>query len=185
MPGTYPISGILYDVDGSTAMASAFVTAFNTTKGEAMRASGICTTSALGEYAIDLGNLPSGFSNADKIQVLAYTSDNQKSINFRHTVNTAVGSYAKSPVLNYGEPRPSTCRMVAVVVTNTTAGALSVDFYDRKYDNVRLSVKVPATDTKIVFFCNPGLKFESGICPIFGSETAGAMRISIKIDDGG
>lgn len=180
----YPLSGLVYDTNGTSLALGAKVTCRNVTKDEWLPEVTTVITDLSGEYVIDLANLPTDYENGDKIQIVAFDSTGLKSIDFRHTVNTVVGAYENNAVLHPGESFTSSSRICAVVVANTTAGGLRVDFYDRTNDIIRLSIEVPAADTRSARFGsgNDGLFFEGGICKILESETAGELIVTIKSD---
>lgn len=61
MAELYPINGILYDTDESTAIASATVRLRNENTNEVITA----TTNALGQFVLESGNFASGWTNGD------------------------------------------------------------------------------------------------------------------------
>ena len=65
MPGLYPISGILYDTDGTTALASATVKIRNENTNKTLTE----TTNSSGQYVFDCGNLEGGWTEGDKITI--------------------------------------------------------------------------------------------------------------------
>jgi len=97
----YPISGYVYDIDGSTAAEGAVVTALNGTTGEELATPYQSTTNASGEYSIDLANLTSGYSNGDKIVVKVTYSGTDKIKEYATTVVVATGYEEKNLTLTY------------------------------------------------------------------------------------
>ena len=90
----YPISGIVYDIDGSSVVEGATVTVYNETTGEELSES--VTTNSNGEYTVDLANFPSGYSDGDVIVVKATKSGTDKIKEYRTTVDTSQGSEGKT-----------------------------------------------------------------------------------------
>ncbi len=63
--GLYPISGILYETDGTTAVASATVKIRNENTNKTLTE----TTNGSGQYVFECGNLTGGWTDGDKITV--------------------------------------------------------------------------------------------------------------------
>lgn len=181
----YPISGKVYDLDGSTALANATVTCYNVTQGKWLPSDKFATTNSSGEYAIDLANIPGGYENSDLIQVVAWNSQRTYSMNHRFTVNTGTGSEEKDLYLHVGGPVNGSANVCGATVTNSTAGGLYVHLYDRKNDHKILPIECPAGDTKHLHFGygRAGYFFEGGICPVYESETSGEVEVVLNIDD--
>lgn len=68
----YPVTGIIYSLDGSIAEASATVTAINTSTGERTSE----TTNSDGQYILDLANFASGYSDGDSVVIRATNGTN-------------------------------------------------------------------------------------------------------------
>lgn len=180
----YPISGHVYGRNGSTAVSGATVTLYNVTQGKWLPGDSVATTNSSGEYSIDPANIVGGYENSDAIQIIAWNSELTYSMNYRHTIDTDTGSLEKDLVLHIGEPINGTAQLIAAVATNNTAGGLYVHLYDRENDHVRITIEVPAGDTKHVYFGygRLGYRFDGGICPVYESETGGEIEVMLKTD---
>jgi len=97
----YPISGIVYDIDGSSVVSGATVTAYNETTGEELPTNAVATTNDSRAYVIDLANFPSGYSDGDVIVVKATKSGTDKIKEYRTVVDTSQGSEEKDLILTY------------------------------------------------------------------------------------
>lgn len=175
---SYPVSGKVYDLDGTTVLVGAKVTAHDSTTHDWIKSDAIVTTNALGEYTLDLNNFQKGYSNADKIQIVVYDTNHTKCGEARHTVNTVVGSLEQDLYMHSGEPVFDNTYVNGGVVTNDSASAIRVDFYDRYNDVIIFSVKCGA-NTSILVPSDPskrGIFFQGGVCRICGTETGGAIR---------
>lgn len=96
MTGTpYPISGKIYDTDGSTALQGVLVGARNITANEYLPASAQAVTNSSGEYTIDLANLTSGATKGDVIEVLVFKPSGRYAI-YETIVDTATGAETKN-----------------------------------------------------------------------------------------
>lgn len=101
----FPISGIVYDINGSTALSNVNVNLYSETNEEQLSTSHQGTTNAAGEYTIDGANLSSGVSNSD-ILVIVTTKTNStrnttKIKEHRFTADTSQGYYEKNLTLTY------------------------------------------------------------------------------------
>lgn len=172
----YPISGIVYDIDGTTALSGVIVKLRNITTGEWLPQSAWSTTNSLGEYSIDIANLTgSGYSNNDKLQVTAYTA--LKSMNFRHTVDTVTGFLNQNMPLHHGGAIFSTAYLISAIAHNASATARTIQLFDRKNDTLILPIRVPANNTVPVYEGEVnGKYFEDGICVIY--EDTGTTSIN-------
>jgi hypothetical protein len=81
----YPISGYLYNITGTVAVAAGTVSARNASTGDLIKA----TTSSVGYYVIDLANGAKGYSDGDTIVITA--TDGTYIANWRTTVNVSDG----------------------------------------------------------------------------------------------
>ena len=70
MLSPYPVSGYIYESDGSTALENAVVTARNVRTGEFLSLKSV--SNSAGEYIIDLANFSSGYNNGDLVRIYAY-----------------------------------------------------------------------------------------------------------------
>lgn len=172
--GPYPIAGKVYDIDGTTALQGATVIALNVTTGE--RTSVL--TAVDGSFVLDLANLASAYTNADKIQVTAkYTTNaNIRSLSRRHTVNTAVGMIDLSTmILHPGDDGFASCYIQYAGVSNIHSAVLRVDYYDRKNDVLLFHVSAGIGMTQGHNFGYTGFPVEGGFVRIYQDETAGRL----------
>uniref|UniRef100_A0A6H1ZRV1 Uncharacterized protein n=1 Tax=viral metagenome TaxID=1070528 RepID=A0A6H1ZRV1_9ZZZZ len=176
----YPISGYVYDIDGITVLANIKVTAINTTQGNRLPNTAIATTNSLGEFIIDLANLPTDYANNDKIHIVAYTI--KKSLDSRHTVDTVAGSYSHNMVLHWTTAHLADCYLVGIVVANSYTGGLYVDLYDRGQPEHRIiRIEVAAGETESVFLGDSGKFFTGGICKSLEDETSERINVFTKV----
>jgi len=168
----YPVDGVVYDIDGSTLVSGAIVVALDVTTAEKIST----TTNALGQFQLDLANLSSGYTNADKIQVTATykTESGQRSLSKRHTVDTGTGSYsAGNMVLHSGSEPFGTCNITFASHSNSHSGNLYVKYYDRTNDNPVFIIESIAGTTATLPFGYLGVKMSGGFIRVFESETSG------------
>lgn len=84
MPSSsYPISGVIKDIDNSTLLSGVTVTAYNDTTDEEISITS--TTNSVGEYSLDLANLVSGYSNGDYVVLKATSGDKIQQYGFTVT----------------------------------------------------------------------------------------------------
>jgi len=124
----YPISGYLYNITGTIAVAAGTVTAINCTTGDRIAA----TTSAVGYYTIDLANGKNGYANGDSISITA--TDGTYTTEWRTTVNVSDGFEALNLVLlndNYND--------------NARKGRAEFNTYFNNYYNINQTVKTTTT----------------------------------------
>lgn len=86
MASPYPIDGVVYESDGTTAVASALVSAMNVSNGEIVEA----TTNGSGQYLIECANFPSGYSDGDVISL--WVSSGRYYKEELHTIDISVGA---------------------------------------------------------------------------------------------
>lgn len=176
---SYPCSGIISDVDGTTAMEGATVTAYNCTKHEWLPDDMKGTTNAAGEYIIDLANFPTDYSDGDKVHILAYYGN--KHIDVRHTIDIGVGSFEQNMYLHDGEPWLMDTRIEAIHVSNENAAAKYVDIYDRYNDARRIRISVGIGQSHSIYFGKKGFLCQDGICIVYETGvTATDMQVAIK-----
>jgi hypothetical protein len=179
MPRTpYVIIGLVKDVDGSTTFYPGSIKIIDVTLGESLTGS----VASDGSFSIDIANLTSAYSNGDGLQVVIYNSRASKSTEFRHTVNTGLPGYdAGTLYMHWTKPILGTATVVGGVMSNKSAGALTVDFYDRKYDDKKLSLDVPATNSISIPMLFKGIEFEEGICIIRESDAANSVEVQLVV----
>jgi len=98
----YPISGLVYDTDGTTLLQSVRVSLTNTTNTSSLDT----TTNSSGEYLFDLANLSNGYSNGDIISL--YVSYGRYYTEVLHTVDTSSGIYAVNLTISIALPTAAT-----------------------------------------------------------------------------
>ena len=176
----YPISGHVYDTDASTAVQGAHVSVYNSRTHESFLGQG--TTNASGEYTVDLANLPSGYADGDVVYLLTWYG--RKSVEYRITVDTSIGSSEQDMTLHFQDYFPGDqVRLQAYSISNQHASALRVDLYQREDDTVIISVNVPTADTKTAHFGRRGIVFKGGIAIIPSDYTKNRLSIALKSDD--
>lgn len=181
MPRTqYPISGVVYDTDGTTKMTSGIVVLINTTLDERISDESIESD---GSFSVDAANTTTEYSNGDKLQVLIYNSNNTKSTEFRHTLDTGETGYNKGDVyMHWTQSVLRTARLKSLVVSNKhDSNEYTVDLYNREDDEVLLTIDVGTNDTKSIFLGLEGLKFDGGICVIRQSDAANTVEVQMVV----
>lgn len=175
----YPISGIVYDVDGSTLMTSGTVRVIDTTLDEYTEGD----ISTDGSFSVDIQNLTTDYSNGDALQVVAYDSDGVKSTEFRHTVDTGLSGYdAGNIYLHWTVPVLGDSTLLALVLSNKNDSAeYTVDLYDRDNDHKLLSCDVGVNTTLSPNLGFKGIKFDGGICVIRESDSANTVEVHMVV----
>lgn len=180
MPQTaYSISGVAYDVDGSTKMTSGYVTVFNTTNNEQETGS----IESDGSFGVDIANMTTDYSNGDKLQVVVYDTNKVKSTEFRHTVDTSGEGYNVGNVyLHWTIPIMEESTLLALVLSNKDDSAeYTVDFYRRSDDSKLLSCDVGVNTTLSPNLGFKGIKFANGICVIREVDTANTIEVVMVV----
>lgn len=181
MPATpYPISGIVYAPDNTTAVNGAKVVAYNSTSGEATAT----TSNSSGEYIVDLANLTSGYDSGDVIYLSAFTG--RRSVDYRTTTTAGDdvgGSESKDLYLMWGQTHAvninssnafhsvMNTRLLSGIVTAGAAN-IGVVFYDIKNDVEVLHVKALANASQEFDFGRP--KYFEGLARVPSANTAKA-----------
>lgn len=178
---SYLINGTVYDLDGSTASDGAKVTIYNVTTKEKTST----TTNSSGQFLLDLANLASGYTIGDKIVLTAQigTGSATRSLSKRKTT-AAADNYewsVGSIVLHEGMEQWGTCYIVQVAHTNSSAGGLYVDFYDRDNDVRIFRIEAAAGTTTNVLTQYPGIKMDGGFIRVFESETAAESKVLMQV----
>ena len=174
----YVISGVVKDVDGSTAVSGATVLVIDVTLGE--KTTG--TTGTDGSFSVDIANLTSAYSDADALQVVIYNSAKTKSTEFRHTVDTGQAGYDASTIyLHWTEPVLGDATVISGVLSNKSGGALTVDLYDRDNDAKKITCDVPAGNTIPLNFLFKGVKFSGGVCIIRESDAVNSLEVQLVV----
>lgn len=131
----FPISGKVYDTDGSTGLDEVTVEAFNLRTGQRIST----TTNALGEYTVDLTEMSSEYANEDKILLIASISISTW-VKKRRTavveVDTTVGSIEKNLTLSIIVDR------AFVPVTDV----IRTEFENRVFDESGNAIRVKPSD---------------------------------------
>ena len=178
MPRTqYPITGTVTDVDGTTTLTSGTVVLINTNLSERVTES----LESDGSFSVDAANTESEYSNGDVLQVVIYDSDQVKSTEFRHTIDTGLTGYDTGTLyMHWTKPILGEARLLAVVISNKSDSAeYTVDFYDRENDYKILSCDVGPNNTVSPNLGFKGLAFESGICVIREVDTANTVEVQM------
>lgn len=174
----FPVDGTIKDRDGITVRAGTVVVV-NCTTGE--RISG--TANASGQFILDLGNLTSGYTIGDHIHVTAFygTGSGRRTLSKRFIITTGMSNYeCGSMVLHSGEEKFDTCHIFFASVTNSTAGGLYVDFYDRN-DNFVFRIECLGGYYADYAIGYVGVKMDNGFIRIWESETAGSLESLVVV----
>lgn len=178
----YPISGKVYDIDGSTALSGVTVTMRNTTQEERLKPTAIITSNSSGEYVIDAANFPSGYEDGDILHIEYFIAG--RFLCTRHTIVVATGSLEQDAYLVSGNMEVGDCQWRGGIFTNSSAGGLYVDLYD-KTDVRKIRIEVPAGSTVTPNFgTQGGITFSGGITPILESVDNGDITTVINQIDG-
>jgi len=172
----YPLTGIVKDIDASTAKSGVTCTVWNITKGTRLASSDEVTTQADGSFSLDLANLPgtTPYENGDRLQVVFYILSENKCVNIRYTVDTAGypnGKNLGTVYLHVGQPHLVPTRIIGGWVANSSAGNLYVDIYDRADDNLVGRVEVLANATVTLPASLIGMEIDGGICLVAEETT--------------
>lgn len=176
---SYPITGVIYDVDGSTLMSSGTVRVIDVTLGESVEGN----IESDGSFSVDIVNLTSDYSNNDKLQVVAYDTDKVKSTELRHTVNTTLDGYdAGTLYMHWTKPILGTSKLFGLVISNKDdTNEYTVDFYDRTNDDKLLSCDVGVNSSFSPNLSFKGIKFDGGICVIRESDAANIVEVTMVV----
>lgn len=89
---SFVVDGLVYDIDGTTLLSGALITAINITTSEELPTGATYTTAGDGAYILDLANLASGASTNDVVLIKATKSGTakikEKEITIAGTVKT-------------------------------------------------------------------------------------------------
>lgn len=193
----YPISGTVFDTDGSTAVEGVQVQIINMTQGKTRL---ITTTDANGQYMLNLGNLSSGYANSDVLYLIASHSDTSedaaassydgpnKCEYYRTTVNTTNGLEEKNLVLRIGSYIIGDCALVGGKISNNNASAQYVTLRELSTGRVKDKIYVGASTTTDWHVPNahPSIFYRGGIIVL---ETAtggisGAAKLAVILYTG-
>src|SRR3990167_2651781 len=98
----YLVDGIVYDIDGTTALAGATVVLFNETLGEEIKANSTATTASDGTYTVNAADVPSQtYSVGDTILIEARKSGR---IAQYRTIISGIGFENKDLTMQYTDP---------------------------------------------------------------------------------
>lgn len=170
---SYAASGIVFDTDGSTKVSGAIVVAFNGTKGSVLPSNAQITTDATGEYTLDFANFPGGYSQGDVIFVTAFKG--MKSIDYKHTIDTATGFVSKNVSLHFGEANLGSCRIVNIAFVTTANG--NATFFDRKTADVLFQSQDLLGTPSNAYFGEMGIPAQGGVATIYSNDNGGAGPI--------
>lgn len=175
----YSISGIAYDVDGTTKMTSGYVTVFDTTLNENITGD----IESDGSFSVNIANLTSVYSNGDKLQIVVYDMNRVKSTEFRHTVDTTGEGYNMGDVyLHWTVPIMEESRLIALILSNKDDSAeYTVDLYRRSDDSKLLSCDVGPNTSFSPSLGFKGILFANGICVIRETDTANTVEVTMVV----
>lgn len=170
---SFPITGKIYDRDGSTVINGVTVIVFDVTLGQKTSV----TTNVLGEFIADLSNLASAWTEGDKLQITAFYGDGsaRRSLSKRYTVKTSDGSYDIGNMILHAGEEPFGKATITYAHHTATANA-NVDFYDRN-DNFVFNIRVLANSFAVAPIGYLGKIMDGGFIRVFGTETAGTSEV--------
>ena len=87
----YPVSGVIYDTDGTTELSGCVVGARNITSGVFLPAVSNYVTASNGQYTIDLANLTGGYDNGDVVEILVYNPTSKRYYIYETVISTSAG----------------------------------------------------------------------------------------------
>lgn len=164
MPETpFAVSGIVYDVDGSTALEGVKVGAYNQTNAEWLPSSAQSTTNSNGEYTIDLANFNSGWSSGDIIYV--YAKIEGKNAVMRAIIGGGDSSWGDDLYLKEGElVAHSTITEMSKVasVCASTGSDQSISIIEIESGRTPILLNVSANETKTYTAGKPDIKLRQG-----------------------
>lgn len=174
----YPVTGTVYDTDGTTVVSGAQVKIINVTNsGDSITV----TTDAVGEFVADLADdgFSTDYANNDKLQMVAYVNSRPKASWYRHTVNTILGFWTIGAMyLHAGNLNIGSTRLNAFVIANHTGAVGQVDLRDVENDDLILSVELPTNGTSTAYLAQ-GIKFLGGICIVREADTSGSWSVAL------
>jgi len=163
MPVTsFPVSGTLTDVDGSTAVASANVYVWSFTNDETVS----CTTNSSGEYSLDLANMSTQWASGDVLYIYAKVSG--KSAMARAVIGNTDAYWEVNLYCRSGDNTIDDSdlgvkqKMRLISLSYTSAGAGTVSIVEKKSDIQMSSLNVSANGTTTDFYGKPGLLASNG-----------------------
>jgi len=169
----YPITGLLQDTDGSTAVSGGYVVVYNVDLQESIEG----RTDASGQFMLDLANLTSAYAEGHILHILCW--DRNKSTWHRHTVDVSAGALNLGSIpLHIGAHHTGRTRVNVIVVSNKKGTVGHVDFVDGFNNDTLLSIEVAANGTESVYLAQ-GLVFKSNICVLREDDTANYFEVCI------
>jgi len=174
----YTISGVV--TSGGSVRANVKVTAYHAGLNEWLKDSATATTNSAGEYSIDLANLSAAVVTDEVVFIFAIGT--KESMNYRHVINTSVGSLEQDIILHEGDPVTSRNNVKAITSANLTGSVARIDYYDIREDRIIVTHQVPANNTIHSFYGEPGIFFVDGMARIF-SDTANRNMVSTVVTD--
>jgi len=165
-----PVSGTLYDCDGSTAVASATVVVRNYTKGEQETA----TTDVSGQFTIDLGGFTTQWAANDFVYITAY-KDHKHAVAVCKLA-TSQSSWEVDLFFMPGDMPLSTCVLKRAICT-TNATARTFCFIERDTNLMKLQVNVAASVTQPINL-GKGVLFRGGFYLIRGAANSTVQEMS-------
>lgn len=179
----YPLTGIVYDTDGTTALVNATVRLIFVKKNDGTLVNEYkeWVTASDGSFSCNLADsdFDTDYDTGSKVQLVVYTGN--KSTERRHTVVAAGGHDFGSMYAHYTKAILHDMKLMAGVIANTTAGGLRVDLYDRTNDDKIASMEILAGDSQPFNFSFLGLYFAGGVCVIRESDASGSLEVSLVV----
>ena len=175
----YPVSGTISDTDNSAAVSGASVTVFNrTTPGTNNSNYMSATTNSSGQYIIDLADMPSGYSNGDKLIISASYSG--CSVESLHTIDTAAGSHTANMTLMSGTSGSGDSNYYGVLhsVVFSHSAAATIAFYEKNTGVEKLVLRLGSSGTTSVYLGPEGIHFNGGIVRV---PSAAGVKCSMVI----
>jgi hypothetical protein len=161
---TFPVSGKLYNLNGTSVIAGTKVKVFNYTKGETYTSPD--PTNVAGEFAIDLANMPTQWESSDVLYLYAKGAG-------KHAVARAIiGSgdnsweqdiYMKVNELNIDDSDNSCPQTYRISGINAFSGsAKNFLFIEKSTDTQKWAINVGANGTIPSYIGKPGILMQDG-----------------------
>ena len=186
---SYVFDGIVYDTDGTTALASANINVLDVKTGESVKE----VTNSSGQYSLDLNTLPSSFTNGDLIIVSAFKSSEngyevvRKYTEYATTINTVNPGESVNLYVMLGERgwdnAKTSCYIKSVTVYNGHTGTIILNFYERKTGELKLKVScvTVATANFVLATSGLGVVMNEGYSVVPSINTANTGKIVLNV----
>jgi len=150
----FPISGKVYDVDGSSVVGNIKVVAYDYTKDKSVET----TTNSSGEYTLDLANIPGGYDLTDTIYLYAYTNGKHGVV--RAILSSSDTSWEQDIYLKEGELVLWDCKVISILAS--CGDAKSVMLVEKETERIKGLVNVSAGGTINHYFGKPDIVMKGG-----------------------